>query len=340
MANYVVSDTNLTAIANAIRTKGGTSASLEFPDDYVSAIGNIPTGTTPTGTKSITANGTYDVAAYANADVAVPLPTPRSASDVTVSGSTVTVTAGAYESNVSKSVASGTAGTPTATKGTVSNHSVDVTPSVTNTTGYISGSTINGTPVTVSASELVSGSETKTSNGTYDVTNLAQLIVNVSGGGGGASNIVTGTFKGTTTGAAMDVTLNYTGNGYPIAVMIYPTNGVVGNSAFYDLLQRYAIAIWSGAKRNVDASPTYGGQSSGVDAMSDLYMYKSSSSTKTSYSQGSGYNQTVYNDTDSSNTGGNAVKIRSKTKLSVYIADTSYGFAANIEYTYWVIYSA
>ena len=31
---------------------------------------------------------------------------------------------------------------------------------------------------------IPSGSETKTSNGTYDVTNLAQLVVNVSGGGG------------------------------------------------------------------------------------------------------------------------------------------------------------
>lgn len=76
---------------------------------------------------------------------------------------------------------SGTAGTPTATKGTVSNHSVSVTPSVTNTTGYITGSTKTGTAVTVSASELVSGSETKTANGTYDVTNLASLVVNVSG---------------------------------------------------------------------------------------------------------------------------------------------------------------
>ena len=79
---------------------------------------------------------------------------------------------------------SGTAGTPTATKGTVSNHSVSVTPSVTNTTGYITGSTKTGTAVTVSASELVSGSETKTANGTYDVTNLASLVVNVSGSSG------------------------------------------------------------------------------------------------------------------------------------------------------------
>ena len=63
----------------------------------------------------------------------------------------------------------------------MSNHSVSVTPSVTNTAGYISGGTKTGTAVTVSASELVSGSETKTSNGTYDVTNLASLVVNVGG---------------------------------------------------------------------------------------------------------------------------------------------------------------
>ena len=107
----------------------------------------------------------------------------RSSSDLSASGDTVTVPAGYYASQATKAVSAGTAGTPTATKGTVSNHSVTVTPSVTNTTGYITGSTKTGTAVTVSASELVSGSETKTENGTYDVTNLAELVVNVSGGG-------------------------------------------------------------------------------------------------------------------------------------------------------------
>ena len=94
---------------------------------------------------------------------------------------------------VSPSNVLGTAGTPTATKGTVSNHSVSVTPSVTNTTGYITGSTKTGTAVTVSASELVSGSETKTENGTYDVTNLAEIIVDVSGGGSSDVQIGIGT---------------------------------------------------------------------------------------------------------------------------------------------------
>ena len=81
---------------------------------------------------------------------------------------------------------SGYTGIPIATKGTVSNHSVTVTPSVTNTSGYITGGTKSGTAVTVSASELVSGTLSITDNGTgINVTNYASVDVNVSGGGGG-----------------------------------------------------------------------------------------------------------------------------------------------------------
>lgn len=79
-----------------------------------------------------------------------------------------------------RAIPAGTRGTPTATKGAVSNHSVSVTPSVTNTTGYITGGTINGTAVSVSASELVSGKKTISANGdNIDVTNYATVKVNV-----------------------------------------------------------------------------------------------------------------------------------------------------------------
>lgn len=106
--------------------------------------------------------------------------TQRSSTDLTASGATVTVPAGYYSAQASKSVASGTEGTPTATKGTVSNNSVTVTPSVTNSAGYISGGTKNGTAVTVSASELVSGTKSITANGIEDVTNYASVSVDVS----------------------------------------------------------------------------------------------------------------------------------------------------------------
>lgn len=107
----------------------------------------------------------------------------RDDTDLSVSGPTVTVPSGYYADQETISVASGTAGTPAATKGTVSNHSVAVTPSVANSAGYISGGSITGTAVTVSASELVSGNLNITDNGSdIDVTNYATVSVDVAGG--------------------------------------------------------------------------------------------------------------------------------------------------------------
>lgn len=47
MADYLVTDTELTSVANAIRTKGGTSSTLSFPTGFVSAIGSISGGGIP-----------------------------------------------------------------------------------------------------------------------------------------------------------------------------------------------------------------------------------------------------------------------------------------------------
>lgn len=44
MANYKVTDTELTSIANAIRTKGGTQAQLTFPQGFIDAINAISGG--------------------------------------------------------------------------------------------------------------------------------------------------------------------------------------------------------------------------------------------------------------------------------------------------------
>ena len=140
---------------------------------------------TTTTTLTATANGTYSDQqgrTYSEVTVAVPSSAPSlQAKSATPTTSQQTITADSGYDGLSQvtvnAMPTGTAGTPTATKGTVSNHSVSVTPSVTNTTGYITGGTKTGTAITVSASELVSGSETKTANGTYDVSNLASLVV-------------------------------------------------------------------------------------------------------------------------------------------------------------------
>lgn len=106
---YITTGSELASVADAIRTKGGTSAALTYPTGFVSAIQAIPTGgttqtktatptksvqfirpdtgydglslvtvnaipsqyITPTGTITITENGTYDVTAYASVIVNV-----------------------------------------------------------------------------------------------------------------------------------------------------------------------------------------------------------------------------------------------------------------------------
>lgn len=147
-ATYTINNTYDTTLINSVtvNVSGGSTPTLE-------TVTKTYTPTTSQQTETITPSSGYDGIGEV---------------DVTVNA-----------------MPTGTEGTPTATKGAVSNHAVQVTPSVTNQAGYIAGGTKTGTAVTVSASELVSGTKQITQNGTgIDVTNYASVDVNVSGGGG------------------------------------------------------------------------------------------------------------------------------------------------------------
>lgn len=61
MAEYLTNTTDLTAVANAIREKGGTSAPLVYPDGFVTAIQSInTTGGTKPATVTITSSASGD----------------------------------------------------------------------------------------------------------------------------------------------------------------------------------------------------------------------------------------------------------------------------------------
>ena len=218
-----------------------------LPDGYSAArvvnYNAIPTGTSVTPTESSqTIGGTNYMMEGAVTVNAIPSNyvgtgiTRRSSSDLTASGATVSVPSGFYENNASKAVSSGTEGTPTATKGTVTNHSVTVTPSVTNSAGYISGGTHSGTAVTVSASELVSGTLSITANTTgQDVTNYKYVDVAVSGGGSGIGDLLSTTAIGaysTSSTQATNMNMNIAAtnvNGYDVLLVETSVDTEVAN---------------------------------------------------------------------------------------------------------------
>ena len=89
MANYKVTDAELVSVADAIRLKGGTSASLAFPSGFVSAIGEIQSGgmslseadegkvvysgvLSVQGVMSVSQNSVYNTTLFSQVSVAIP----------------------------------------------------------------------------------------------------------------------------------------------------------------------------------------------------------------------------------------------------------------------------
>lgn len=155
MSKVLITRSKLDGLATTIAAKSGATLPLTIAQ-MDAAVESISGGDVTVQALSVTANGTYTAptgSAYSPVTVAVPTPTP--------------------------SLQSKTA-TPTTSQQTVSPDS-----------GYdgLSSVTVNAIP---SEYIIPSGSETKTANGTYDVTALAQLVVNVAS----PVKTATGTFTG------------------------------------------------------------------------------------------------------------------------------------------------
>lgn len=68
MANKLYEENNIQAIADAIRYKNGYSVTYTV-GQMANAIRSIPSGINPSGTKTVTSPGTYDVRYYDYCDV-------------------------------------------------------------------------------------------------------------------------------------------------------------------------------------------------------------------------------------------------------------------------------
>lgn len=193
----------------------------------------------------------------------------------------------------------------------------------------------------------VNGSQTITQNGTYDVSALAEAVVNVSGGGG-ASNVVQGEFTVGETGAVVEsVTIPYTGTGYPVAVMAYIKNGMynsteTGNADWYNAVLRYAVGALTIMKCNTTLAPTYTGVG-GANTAVFMSTYKNSTSSSTSYTRGGAPTQAIYHSSNPTGNSNQFIRFVGDGKtLKYYTANgtaSSYGLFPGATYTYQIVYS-
>lgn len=213
-------------------------------------------------------------------------------------------------------------------------------------------STLNGS-LTELGEKMATNLTTKgvTANASDGLTTLAGKILSIQtgSGGSGVTNVVQGTFTtGSSRNTTQNITINYSGSGYPIAVMIFIKGGAynnssTGNTTWYNSVNRYDVGHYSMSKARGTTTPTY--STSGSDNYGVVnIIYKNSTSTSTTYTRTSTMTANVFTSSSTSAQASTAcVRFKGNAKtMSVYIGNkgSSYiGFASETEYTYIVIYS-
>ncbi len=178
------------------------------------------------------------------------------------------------------------------------------------------------------------------------LTTLAGKILNVPSGGGGCTRMVTGSFTtGATRASTGTVTINYTGTGYPIAVMVYIDGGAYNpNTQWYNTLAQYDADTFYMTKAQMESTPTFVSSSS-VPANQAVVSatYKSNASTATTHTRNGSQNAVFFNSSDAT-TGYNCIRFKNSTKtLSYYIGNTAsnrVGLAPSQTYHYIIVYSS
>ena len=190
-----------------------------------------------------------------------------------------------------------------------------------------------------------------TASASDGLTTLAGKISQIqTGGGGGCTRLVTGNFTtGATRAGTGSVSINYTGTGYPIACMVYISNGAnnttsTGDTTWVNSVNRYDVGFYAMSKAEINTTPTYGSDASqsqnwGVACI----IYKNSTSDSTSYTRTSSMTSVTYNSANAAS-GHSCVRFKGNGKtLSYYIgnkASNKVGLVPSTKYDYIVVYSS
>lgn len=148
----------------------------------------------------------------------------------------------------------------------------------------------------------------------------------------GASNIITGTITTPSESGESEITIPYTGSGYPIAMMFFPTGGL-------DSISPSSARISAGCllyKEDTSTAPTYTGSASDVNKVVSAHVQLNGSSLTGSGGRSKyAYAQSV----PSGNASMPAVAFKSATVFA-YKCGTGSVLATDTEYTYVIVYSS
>lgn len=302
------------------------------------------TPTTSAQTQTVAADSGYDGLDEVTINTAA-VPTGSATPPTTISGSQATLTTGTNTITLQKTlsvtpqvsagyVSAGTAGNVLVNlnANVTTKAAANITPGTSNQT-IASGTYLTGTQTISGDANLVAGN-IKSGTTIFGVTGTYS-----GGGGGGASNVVKGTFKSSLNGYSISVSTGYSGNGYPISIAIFPSEGSYKTgSPAYSAVRRYGLVSWTAVKCDLLARPNYL-TTSVENNMSVSVIYKSSSSNANQYSGTMQMSGTVLSNSSASRTYYLCAKYNDSNKLSVYIGGTSHGFIPDIEYTYIIVFS-
>ena len=240
MSKVLITRSKLDNLANTISAKSGVALPLTIAQ-MDTAVDSIVVGS-GVDTSSDTVDAAHLLDGYTAHDstgaqitgsYVAPAPNLQAKTNIDPSTSSQTIQADSgYDglSSVQINAMPSGAVSASATKGSVSNHAVSVTPTATvGTAGYLAAGSTNGTAVSVSASELVSGTYTVDSSGTKDVTNYANVSVPAMTLPTAASGTSSGTSKATITPTSSAQYLNIP-TGYNDTAQYYTIAAASGGS--------------------------------------------------------------------------------------------------------------
>ena len=195
--------------------------------------------------------------------------------------------------------------------------------------------------------ELDGKGVTATFDSTTGLLGLIGEISNIQTGGTSCPRLVTGSFTtGSTGGDTGTVTLNYTGNGYPIMGAIFVQGGAYNpNTEYYSSLNRYDVGAFYFTKSVMTSTPTYATSSSLTQNQAVVVtVYKNSTSTSTTYSRSGASNGILYNSSSTNaTTTYNCIRFKgNNTTMSYYIgnrASNTIGLARDTTFDYIIVYS-